>query len=80
MPTRVVTLSHATGAGGETIGRSVAQQLDFRYLDEEIIELAGQKEGLDVAVVADAERRKSFLERLSRDWPSRTRRSRRSRC
>jgi cytidylate kinase len=64
MPTRVVTLSHATGAGGDTIGRSVAQQLDFRYLDEEIIELAAQKEGLDVAVVADAERRKSFLERL----------------
>jgi cytidylate kinase len=64
MPTQVVTLSHATGAGGDTIGRSVAQQLDFRYLDEEIIELAAQKEGLDVAVVADAERRKSFLERL----------------
>jgi cytidylate kinase len=64
MPTRVVTLSHATGAGGETIGRSVARQLGFRYLDEEIIELAAQKEGLDVAVVADTERRKSFLERL----------------
>ena len=64
MPTRVVTLSHATGAGGETIGQSVAQQLGFRYLDEEVIELAAQKEGLDVAVVTDAERRKSFLERL----------------
>lgn len=64
MPTQIVTLSHATGADGETIGRSVAQQLGFRYLDEEIIQLAAQKEGLEVAVVADAERRKSFLERL----------------
>src|SRR5262245_13377204 len=64
MPTRVVTLSHATGAGGETIGRTVAKNLGFRYLDEEIIKLAAEKEGLDAAVVADAERRKSFLERL----------------
>lgn len=64
MPTRVVTLSHATGAGGETIGRTVAKYLGFHYLDEEIIKLAAQKEGLDAAVVADAERRKSFLERL----------------
>ena len=64
MPTRVVTLSHATGAGGETIGRTVAKNLGFHYLDEEIIKLAAQKEGLDAAVVADAERRRSFLERL----------------
>lgn len=64
MPTRVVTLSHATGAGGETIGRTVAKNLGFDYLDEEIIKLAAQKEGLDAAVVADAERRRSFLERL----------------
>src|SRR5438128_9240 len=64
MPTRVVTLSHATGAGGETIGRTVAKALGFRYIDEEIINLAAQKEGIDAAVVADAERRKTFLARL----------------
>jgi cytidylate kinase-like protein len=39
MPTRVVTLSHETGAGGETIGRTVANGLGFRYIDEEIITL-----------------------------------------
>jgi len=64
MPTRVVTLSHATGAGGETIGRTVAKGLGFRYIDEEIINIAAQREGLDAAVVADEERRKGFLERL----------------
>ena len=64
MPTRVVTLSHATGAGGETIGRTVAKALGFRYIDEEIINLAAQKEGIDAAIVADAERRKTFLARL----------------
>lgn len=64
MPTRVVTISHATGAGGGTVGRMVAERLGFRYMDEEIITLAAEKEGLDPAVVADAERRKTFLTRL----------------
>lgn len=64
MPTRVVTISHATGAGGGTIGRMVADRLAFRYIDEEIITLAAEKEGLDPAVVADAEQRKTFLARL----------------
>jgi len=64
MPTRVVTLSHTTGAGGEAIGRTVAERLGFRYLDEEIITLAAAKEGVDAALVADMERRKGFLARL----------------
>src|SRR5258705_10206399 len=61
IPTRVVTISHATGAGGETIGRTVADRLGFRYIDEEIITLAAEKEEGDAALVADTERRKSFL-------------------
>lgn len=64
MPTRVVTISHATGAGGEPIGRTVADRLGFRYIDEEIITLAAEKEGVDAALVADTERRKGFLARL----------------
>ena len=64
MPTKVVTVSHATGAGGDSIGRTVAERLSFRYIDEEIIALAAEKEGLDAALVADAEKRKSFLARL----------------
>ena len=36
MPTRVVTISHTTGARGEAIGRTVADRLGFRYVDEEI--------------------------------------------
>jgi cytidylate kinase len=64
MPTEVVTISHASGAGGGGIGRIVADRLGFRYIDEEIIALAAEKQGLDPAVVADAERRKTFLARL----------------
>ena len=67
MPTRIVAISHATGAGGDTIGRRVAERLGFRHLDEEIIALAAAKEGLDSNVVADAERRKGLLERVIDD-------------
>lgn len=64
MRTRVVTVSHATGAGGESAGRGVADRLGFRYIDEEIITLAAEKEGVDPALVADAERRKGLLARI----------------
>jgi len=64
MPTRVVTISHTTGAGGETIGRMVADRLGFRNIDEEILTLAAEKEGVDPELVADTERRQGFLSRL----------------
>jgi|SRR5215470_2220269 len=70
MTTRIVTISHATGAGGESIGRSVADRLRFRYVDEEIIELAAKKHGLEPAVVADTERRKNLLARILDDLGS----------
>ena len=64
MPTRIVTISHAWGAGGESIGRSVANHLGFRYVDEEIITRAAKKEGVDSGLVADVERRKGLLDRI----------------
>jgi len=65
--TRIVTISHATGAGGESIGRGVAKALGFRYVDEEIIKLAADRHGVDLELVADAERRKSLLEQIIND-------------
>jgi cytidylate kinase len=67
MATRIVTISHATGAVGDSIGRSVAERLGFRYVDEEIIEIAAKKHGLDSGLVADVEKRKSLLSRLLDD-------------
>jgi CMP/dCMP kinase len=64
MPTRVVTISHATGADGQAIAHAVARALGFRYIDEEIVAVAARKEGVDPELVADAERRKTFVERL----------------
>jgi len=67
MSTRIVTISHAWGAGGDNIGRSVADRLGFRYVDEEIITLAAEKHGLDAAVVADVEKRRGLLARILDD-------------
>jgi cytidylate kinase len=68
--TRIVTIAHATGAGGDWIGRSVATALGFRYVDEEIIQLAAHRHGLDTELVADAERRKSLLDGILADIAS----------
>lgn len=70
MATRIVTISHATGAVGDSIGRSVAERLGFRYVDEEIIETAAKNHGLDSGLVADVERRKTLLARLLDDLAS----------
>jgi cytidylate kinase len=61
---RVVCISHATGAGGEEIGRLVAQRLACLYVDEEIVAQAAAKGGIQPPEVADEERRKSAVARV----------------
>jgi cytidylate kinase len=60
---RVVCISHATGAGGEEVGRLVADELGFLYLDNEIVAQAAARAGVGHADVADAERRRSLIAR-----------------
>ena len=64
MASQVVCISHSTGAGGEDVGRAVAEQLGFRYVDNEVIAQAAEWADLDPAFVANAERRKPFVARL----------------
>ena len=68
MPGLVVCISHTTGAGGEEVGRIVSERLGFRYVDEEIVFDAAAKDGVDPAVVAAVERRRSRLGRLQLDF------------
>lgn len=64
MSSRVVCISHATGAGGEEVGRLVAERLGFLYVDDEIVARAAAKGGLGPKEVADEERRKSLVARV----------------
>jgi cytidylate kinase len=61
---RVICVSHLTGAEGEALARRVAEQLGFRYLDEEIIETAAAWVDLEPSVVGAVERRKSLFSRI----------------
>ena len=61
---RVVCISHATGAGGEEVGRLVAERLGFLYVDDDIVARAAARGGISPAEVADEERRKSLVSRL----------------
>jgi cytidylate kinase len=64
MACRVVCISHATGAGGEEVGRLVAERLGFLYVDDDIVARAAAKGGIGADEVADEERRKSLAARV----------------
>jgi cytidylate kinase len=61
---RVVCISHATGSGGEDVGKQVAQRLGYLYVDEEIVARAAAQGGLEPRDIADEERRRSFAGRV----------------
>jgi cytidylate kinase len=62
---RAVALSQVDGSGAESIGRGVAQQLGFGYLNEAIVAQVASDRGVDPAVISDAEQRKSLFSRLA---------------
>jgi hypothetical protein len=60
----VVAISPTDGAAGEQLGAVVARELGFQLVNEQVVAQAAQEAGVDAAVVADVERRKSVLARL----------------
>jgi cytidylate kinase len=64
MHVRVVCISRAMAADGETIGQRIARHLGFRYVDEQIITLAARQAQIDPSLVAAAEQRQPLLQRL----------------
>ena len=62
-----VCIAHTTGAGAEEMAGLVAERLDFRLLDEEILLQAAESAGVGPEEVADVEQRKSFLVRVAND-------------
>jgi cytidylate kinase len=60
----VVCVSHTTGSGGEEVGRRVAEQLGYLYVDEDIVARAAAAGGLEPKDIADEEQRKSYARRI----------------
>lgn len=67
MPRRVICISRLLGAGGADIGRMVADNLQYRFVDEEIIQQAAESSGVSVEELADAERRTRVIDGLIRN-------------
>lgn len=64
MACNVVCVSHTTGSGGDEVGKRVAEQLGYLYVDEEIVARAAAQGGLEPGEIADEERRKSYARRV----------------
>ena len=62
---KAIALSQVHGTEGTTIGLELAQKLGFGYLNEEIVAQVAADQGIEPAVVVDAERRRSFLDRVA---------------
>jgi cytidylate kinase len=63
----IITISRQYGAGGSEVARRVAQALNWRLVDDELIDRVASRSGLPPAEVAEKEERApGFLERLSR--------------
>jgi CMP/dCMP kinase len=64
VPCSVICISHATGSGGDEVGRLVAERLGFMHVDAEIVADAAARGGISPGDVADEERRKSVVNRI----------------
>lgn len=67
MARRVVCISSLDGAGGEEVGRLVAERLGVRLVNEEIVARAAREAGVDTRVAADAEQSRSLIARVLRE-------------
>jgi cytidylate kinase len=67
MTRRVVCISRLEGAGGEVVGRSVADTLGYRLVDEEILQHAAENSGVSVGELADVEHRTKVIDGLLRN-------------
>ncbi len=64
MASRAVSISRTLGAHGEEVGRMVATELGFRYVDNEIIDKAAERAGVSPEAVASNEKTQSLLTRI----------------
>jgi cytidylate kinase len=67
MTRRVVCISRLVGAGGELVGRTVADSLDYRLVDEEILQHAAESSGVSVEELSDVEHRTKVIDGLLRN-------------
>jgi len=63
---RVITIARILGAGGEEIGRLVAGELKFGYIDREIVVQAAEKADVSPETIERVERTPGLMDRILR--------------
>jgi cytidylate kinase len=64
MKTRVVALSRQLGVGGEEVASLVAERLQFKVIDYQVIQEAAREAGVSPETVSEAERTPSLMTRI----------------
>jgi len=64
MGCKVISIARALGANAEEIGREVAQAMNFRYVDDEIVVRAAEKAGVSPETIQRAEHTPGLIERI----------------
>ncbi len=64
MARTIITISRTLGAGGEELGRALAADLGFRYVDSQIIAAAAEQAGVSEEAMAGIEKRQTLVERI----------------
>lgn len=49
----VITISRETGSGGHTVGKMLAERLDYEFYDKELISLVPKEMHLDEGTIAE---------------------------
>jgi len=52
-----ITIARQLGSGGSYVGQQIANRLGYKYIDREVLHLAAEQLGVDVAVLAGMEER-----------------------
>lgn len=66
MDCRVISISRPLAAGAEEIGHAVANELGFRYVDNEIVTWAAEKAGVSAETIESVERTPPLMDRILR--------------
>jgi cytidylate kinase len=64
MNTRVISVSRQVGTAGEEVARALADKLNFRFIDYQVIQDAAREAGVSPETVSESEHTPSLMTRL----------------
>jgi len=69
METKVISFSRSMSSGGDEIALMVADKIRFRYVDDEIIIMAAEREGVSPVTIGKVERSSPIINRILGSMP-----------